>query len=200
MSFKNKKFEIVKKVISKEMCNFFVNYFTIKRQVAKTLFETKQISPFNAEYGNWNDGQVPNTYFCYSDIAMETLLLKLKPIVEKITNVKLIENCSYTRIYKKNDILEKHTDRNSCEISTTLNLGGDKEWPIYLEPNIKINLNPGDMLIYSGCDLEHWRDAFEGEEYFQSFFHYNNIEKDNSIKFDNRPHIGLPRFTKKNGN
>jgi hypothetical protein len=200
MSFKNKKFEIVKKVISKEMCNFFVNYFTIKRQVAKTLFETKQISPFNAEYGHWNDGQVPNTYFCYSDITMETLLLKLKPTVEKITNIKLIENCSYTRIYKKNDILEKHTDRNSCEISTTLNLGGDKKWPIYLEPNIKINLNPGDMLIYSGCDLEHWRDAFEGEEYFQSFFHYNNIEKNNFIKFDNRPHVGLPRFVKKNGN
>jgi hypothetical protein len=172
MSFKNKKFEIVKKIVSKEMCNFFVNYFTIKKQTAKTLFETKQISPFNIDYGHWNDPQAPNTYSCYADIAMETLLLKLKPVVEKITNIKLIENYSYTRIYKKGDVLKKHIDRKSCEISTTLNLGGDRNWSIYLEPNIKINLTPGDMLIYSGCELEHWRDAFEGEECFQSFFHY----------------------------
>jgi len=200
MSFKNKKFEIVKKIVSKEMCNFFVNYFTIKKQTAKTLFETKQISPFNIDYGHWNDSQAPNTYSCYADIAMETLLLKLKPIVEKITNIKLIENYSYTRVYKKGDILKKHIDRKSCEISTTLNLGGDRNWSIYLEPNIKINLTPGDMLIYSGCELEHWRDAFEGEECFQSFFHYNNIEKKDHIKFDNRLHVGLPEYTIKNGN
>lgn len=200
MSFKNKKYKIVKKVISKEMCNFFVNYFTIKRQTAKTLFETKQISPFSSDYGHWNDPQSPNTYSCYADIAMETLLLKLKPVVEKITNIKLVENYSYTRIYKKNDVLKKHIDRKSCEISTTLNLGGDINWSIYLAPNIKINLNPGDMLIYSGCELEHWRNEFEGEECFQSFFHYNNIEKKDHIKFDNRLHVGLPEYTIKNGN
>jgi hypothetical protein len=198
MSFKQKKFEIVKKVISKEMCNFFVNYFTIKRQTAKTLFETKQISIFNVDYGHWRDSHVPNTYTCYADIAMETLLLKLKPTVEKITNKKLIENYSYTRIYKKGDILKKHKDRKSCEISTTLNLGGDKNWFIYLEPSIKINLTPGDMLIYTGYELEHWRDAFEGEEYFQSFFHYNDIEKKDCIKFDTRLHVGLPLYTRKN--
>ena len=200
MNFKKKKFEVVKKIISKEMCNFFVNYFTIKKQVAKTLFETKQISPFSVDYGTWKDTIVPNTYHCYADIAMETLLLKFKPVIEKITGKKLIENYSYIRIYKKGDILKKHVDRQSCEISTSLNLGGDKDWPIFIEPNIKINLTPGDMLIYSGCKLEHWRDAFEGQEYFQSFFHYNNLEKKDHIKFDTRLHIGLPEYTKKNGN
>jgi hypothetical protein len=200
MNFRNKKFKVVKKIISKEFCNYFVNYFTIKRQVAKTLFETKQISNFASEYGHWRDPQAFNTYSCYADIAMETLLLKLKPEVEKVTGMKLIENYSYTRIYKKGDILEKHIDRKSCEISTTLNLGGDKDWPIYLEPNTKINLTPGDMLIYSGCELKHWRNAFEGEEYFQSFFHYNNVEKKEYIKFDGRLHVGLPEFVIKNGN
>ena len=68
---------------------------------------------------------------------------------------------SYARIYKNGDVLARHKDRYSCEISTTLNLGGDS-WPIYLDPTgkqgqagIKVDLEPGDMLIYSGCELEH---------------------------------------------
>ena len=27
---------------------------------------------------------------------------------------------------------------------------------------IKVDLKPGDMLLYSGCELEHWRDPFPG--------------------------------------
>ena len=75
--------------------------------------------------------------------------------------------------------IKKHKDRYSCEISTTLNLGGDN-WPIYLDPTgrekqagIKIELKPGDMLIYSGCDLEHWREEFNGDDCGQVFLHYN---------------------------
>ena len=93
---------------------------------------------------------------------METLLQKVKPAMEKHTGLKLSEPYSYARIYKEGDILARHKDRYSCEISSTLNLGGD-EWLIYLEPDIKVDLNPGDMLMYRGCDLEHWREKFEGE-------------------------------------
>lgn len=34
------------------------------------------------------------------------------------------------------------------------------------------------MLAYSGCDLEHWRDAFQGQDCCQVFLHYNNTEGD----------------------
>ncbi len=90
---------------------------------------------------------------------METLLQEVKPVMEKHTGLKLSETYSYARIYKNGDVLARHKDRYSCEISTTLNLGGDP-WPIYLDPTgktgqagIKVDLKPGDMLIYSGCDL-----------------------------------------------
>jgi hypothetical protein len=33
----------------------------------------------------WKDDQVPNTYSHYADIAMETLLLLVQPIMEKQT-------------------------------------------------------------------------------------------------------------------
>jgi len=213
MSFEKNKYIVIKKALSKEITLFIYNYFLIKKQVAKTLFEKKYISPFETMFGTWTDSQVPNTYSHYADIVMETLLLKLQPLMEKETKLQLIPNYSYARIYKKGDILKRHKDRFSCEISTTLNLGGDP-WPIYLDPTgsdnvideykqiyrpnppkgIKVNLKPGDMLVYRGNLLEHWREPFEGEECAQVFLHYNNKLTPNSEKniFDKRMHIGLP--------
>ncbi len=197
-NFKKDNFTVIKNAISKELAIFIYNYFLMKRQVARTMFDAKYISQFTTEFGIWNDEQVPETYSHYADIAMETLLLAVQPIMEKQTGCKLIPTYSYARIYKKGDVLERHRDRFSCEISTTLNLGGDL-WPIYIEPNIKINLNPGDMLIYKGNILDHWRDFFEGENCAQVFLHYNNEatpgSKDNV--FDGRIHLGLPKWFKK---
>jgi len=85
MNFKNKKYIVLKQVISNDLTLFLYNYILMKRQVAKTLFDTKYISPFETMFGVWTDKQVPNTYSHYADIAMETLLLKFKPVIEKIT-------------------------------------------------------------------------------------------------------------------
>ena len=220
MSFKKNKYIIIKKAISEDLAKFCNDYFMMKRNVARTMFDTKYISPFTTEFGVWNDEQVPETYSHYADIVMETLLIKLLPVMEKETGLKLNPNYSYARIYKKGDVLHRHKDRFSCEISTTLNLGGDK-WPIYLSPNenvglpdekkgittksnakgIKVDLNSGDMLIYKGNELEHWREAFKGENCAQVFLHYNNIKTKGSKEniCDRRPHLGLPAWFKKNG-
>ena len=213
MNFKKNKYLIIKNAISKDLATFIYNYFLIKQQVAKTLFNTRYISPFETMFGVWNDEQIPNTYSHYADIAMETLLLKVQPIMEKETSLKLIPNYSYARIYKNGDILKRHKDRFSCEISTTLNLGGDP-WPIFLSPyenvglpnekqgitteskskGIQINLKPGDMLVYKGNELEHWREFFNGENCAQVFLHYNNLKTKGSEEniFDKRLHLGLP--------
>ena len=55
----------------------------MKREVARTLFDTTTIPLFSQYFGTWADNQVPNTYSHYSDIAMETLLEKLLPVMEK---------------------------------------------------------------------------------------------------------------------
>ena len=119
MSFKKNKYSVLKNAISKELANFVYNYFLNKRNVAKILFDSRYISPFTEYWGIWHDEQVPNTYSHYSDIAMETLLQQVKPIMEKHTGLKLSETYSYARIYKKGDILARHKDRYSCERSTT---------------------------------------------------------------------------------
>jgi len=220
MIFNKRKYLIVKNCISKELANFCYEYFLLKRKVAETLFNKNYIPPFCTYFGTWNDAQVPNTYSHYADIVMETLLLKIHPIMEKETKLKLNPNYSYARIYKKGDVLHRHKDRFSCEISTTLNLGGDP-WPIYINTNekegsvygkktglykvqnykpstskgIEINLNPGDMLIYRGDLLEHWREKFDGENCGQVFLHYNNVATKGSKNniFDGRLHLGLPK-------
>ena len=204
MSFKKNKYTVLKNAVSKEVADMAYSYFLNKRKVARVLFDERYISPFTEYYGIWNDEQVPNTYSHYSDILMETLLQKVKPAMEKHTGLKLSETYSYARIYKQGDVLARHKDRYSCEISTTLNLGGDP-WPIYLDPTgktgqagIKVDLKPGDMLIYSGCDLEHWRDEFKGKDCGQVFLHYNKkgskMAKEN--QFDKRPFVGLPGWFK----
>ena len=205
MSFKKNKFIIIKNAISKELANFIYNYFLLKRNVAKKLFENRIIPPNEIMWGTWEDTQVMNTYSHYADIAMETLLSLIKPVMEKHTKLKLNENYSYARIYKKGDILHRHKDRFSCEISTTLNIGGDS-WPIFLEPSgesnkkgIKVDLGSGDMLVYKGNELEHWREEFKGETCAQVFLHYNNIETNgaNENIYDRRPHLGLSNYFRK---
>ena len=220
-TFKKNHYLVIKEAIDPKVANFVYNYFTMKKQVARTMFDTRFISPFTTEFGVWNDEQVPNTYSHYGDIAMETLLLAVQPKMEKLTGLKLNPTYSYARIYKKGDVLHRHKDRFSCEISTTMNLGGD-DWPIYLEnkKNVgapdttgpdgkkytasstnegkKITLKPGDMLVYKGTILEHWREVFLGEDCAQVFLHYNNRDSKDADKniFDGRPHLGLASYFK----
>ena len=202
--FKKTKYKVLKGAISKELASFVYSYFLKRREVASFLLEHKYMSPFTEYWGVWNDEQVPNTYSHYADLVMETLLQRVKPVMEKDTGLKLSETYSYARIYKKGDVLARHKDRFSCEISTTLNLGGES-WPIYLDPTgkvgqagIKIDLEPGDMLIYSGCDLEHWREEFKGKDCAQVFLHYNKAgsKKAKENAFDTRPFLGLPNWYK----
>ena len=55
------------------------------------------------------------------------------------------------------------------------------------------------MLIYRGCELEHWREAFEGDNCGQVFLHYNEANSPEGQKniYDGRPFIGLPQQYKK---
>ena len=104
MSFKKNKYKVLKQAISPELAKFIYTYFLNKRTTARFLFDQKYLSPFNREYGVWNDEQVPNTYSHYGDIAMETLLQILNSKMESETKLKLYPTYSYARIYKKGDI------------------------------------------------------------------------------------------------
>jgi hypothetical protein len=206
-NFKKDNFCVIEKAISTDLATFLYNYFSMQKQVYDTCIKERYISPFETMIGYYEspNEQIPNTYSQYANTAFETLLLKLQPVMEKTTGLKLYPNYTYARIYKPGDELKRHKDRFSCEISTTLNLGGDK-WPIFIEPSqkegmkgVSVNLQPGDMLVYRGNILEHWREPFEGKDCAQVFLHYNNSKTKGSKEnmFDKRPHLGLPSWFKK---
>jgi len=191
MSFQDKKYQIIKNAVSYDLANFILNYFLLKRDAVNFMYE-HNIHAQSPILGTWADTQIPNTYSCYGDFAMETLMVKMLPVMKQHTGLDLIPTYSYARAYKKGDELKKHKDRPSCEISTTLNLGGDP-WAIFVE-GTKVLLEVGDMLVYSGCELEHWREPFDGDICGQVFLHYNHVNGPfaDKNKYDGRPKLGLP--------
>ena len=196
MIFKTQKYQVIKNAISKELANFIFNYFLLKRDAVAWMYQNN-ITYDTGLLGTWSDDQVPNTYSHYADPVMETLLMKVLPVMQKEIDLKLVPTYSYARIYKHGDILHKHKDRPSCEISTTIHLGGDK-WSIFVE-GTEVLLDVGDMLVYSGCELEHWREPLEGNTCAQVFLHYNHVNGPFAEKnrFDKRPMLGIPPITNK---
>ena len=208
------KYQVIKKAISYELANFIFNYFLLKRDAVEWMYKNN-ITYDTGMLGTWTDKQIPNTFSCYADTVMETLLVKVLPVMAQETGLELIPTYSYARLYKKGDILHRHKDRPSCEISTTINLGGNP-WPIFIDgtgannivsgsetttivkpgapAGTKVILDVGDMLVYSGCELEHWREPFEGEVCGQVFLHYNHVNGPFAEKnrFDRRPMLGIP--------
>jgi len=219
MNFKTKKYQVIQKALSKELSNFIFNYMLLQRNAVDFLLKHRRVQQPNFFIGQRNGPQIPGAYSKYADWVMETLLMYMIPMIKAKTGMDLIPTYSYTRLYEKGNTLHRHKDRPSCEISTTLHLGGD-EWPIYMDPtgadNIlsgqgtttvvkpgapkgtRIDLKVGDMLIYAGCELEHWREPFQGSVCSQVFLHYNDVNgplaKTNFL--DKRSLLGLPHGLK----
>ena len=51
------------------------------------------------------------------------------------------------------------------------------------------------MVIYKGCDLEHWREPFKGKNIAQVFLHYTKkkVENMDNEKYDGRWCIGISK-------
>ena len=216
MSFKTKKYQVIRGALSKELSNFIFNYMMLQRDAVDFMVKNNKVNPVNPFMGKRDDPQIPGAYSKYADWVMETLLMFMIPIMKQRTGLELIPTYSYTRLYEKGNILHRHKDRSSCEISTTLHLGGD-EWPIHMDPTgannilsgretttivkpgapkgIRVDLKVGDMLIYAGCELEHWREPFQGNVCSQVFLHYNHAKGPFATTnlFDKRPLLGIPK-------
>jgi hypothetical protein len=191
--FKKNRYTIVKNVLSKDVIELVTQY---------ALFDEMQ--DFTADIG-----QVVGAHSKYADPVMESLLLKLQPVMEKATGLSLLPTYSFYRVYRNGDVLKKHQDRFSCEISCTVSFNYSYEeseysWPIYMDGEA-LYLKPGDIAVYRGIENEHWRDPLEFPEpvwHVQAFLHY--VDQNGpyaEYKFDKRPSIGeLPKNANPNKN
>lgn len=148
-----------------------------------------------------NDDQCPLSLGVYGDPIQSEIQELYRKKIEMLIGYELFPTYTYSRIYSPREILKRHRDRPSCQISLTATLDYDtfdnEPWDINFDPNIKTKLYPGDALIYKGCEIEHWRDSFVGISQTQVFFHYVDANGPYAMfKYDFRPSLGSSEQTK----
>jgi predicted 2-oxoglutarate/Fe(II)-dependent dioxygenase YbiX len=154
------------------------NYIIIPNFISS--YRANKLKDEFVEYSQKNnlegDSQIPTSSADYNYISFLELLCEKTPEVSEILEETVLPTYTYSRVYKNGSILKKHFDRDSCEISLTLHLGGDRPWLIWIKTpegkDCSAELNPGDAMMYLGTIAEHWRDDYAGEEYVQVFLHY----------------------------
>ena len=184
---------VIKKVLSDKECNFIKNYFFLKKRILDFRL-TNNISYPEEEkkygWGHYGDNQCTEKTYCnYGDTLNDLYLIEFLPIVKKYSKEQIYPTYTYMRIYNKNAVLKKHLDRDECYISTTLFVSG-QPWDIYIGDK-KYSCEQGDMVIYKGFEVEHWRERFEGDYCLQIFFHYT---KEKKLMFDTRAMPGLQDY------
>jgi hypothetical protein len=199
MSFKDNLYEVVRGAISEDLLVHLDTEFELVKKIQYLIGGQSEEDKFM-----FGDNQVTNSFAHYSAFCFEALSLQLQPLMEEVTGVSLHPTYTYARIYYKGATMAEHIDRPSCEYSTTINISIDPEpWEIWFEDLNKrrfpILLYPGDLIVYKGDVLNHWRDEYKGERQTQAFLHYvDKNGKYQDYKFDKRPYIGLPAGTRGN--
>ena len=170
--------KIIKNFLNKEELNLLTHYISVKHKLNDnelTFFAKDPSKPLEPLIAT-GLGSTDNTG--YGDMVFDSLLICKTELMEQETGLSLLPTYSYWRMYTYGAFLKKHKDRPACEISLTVDLGGDKKWPLFIDDKPFLS-EPGDAILYRGCDQEHWREKFYGDWYAQLFLHYVDSEGPN---------------------
>ena len=220
--FKNNHYALIRNFIEPSMAYLLYRHMIMSALRCDYLSEEAPDYYDEAKDGTFiSDTQARNDYGRYGDPIFDTLLDTALTSIEDLTGLNLFPTYSYGRLYTLGTKLAPHTDRPGCEISGTLCLGYDisnvkdseYNWSIFVDPvpvdlnkypgyhvpreGIPLKLQPGDLALYRGCTLEHWREPFLGLNQAQVFLHYN--DKDGPFgkgegMYDFRPMLGVPEY------
>ncbi len=186
-------YQLVRNAIDKETLKFLQINMDVHENMYKVLVPPSPGKPFP-----FGDPQSPMSFSWYGSIHSESLLIYMKKIISEITQLELNESYSYSRTYFFGSPLLEHVDRPSCEISSTVCVQkGDTQWPIFFKlssgKTVEIELENGDMIVYRGNILPHWREPYRGSAHRQVFLHYVNAngEYSEQYKYDGRPALAL---------
>jgi hypothetical protein len=175
---KDFKYKVIKNFLSEEEKKLLKTFTILETRLNKTNFD-----PCLSSTPNLGD---------YSATIMESLLLNKKELMEKETELKLHPTYSFWRMYTAGSNLFKHKDRESCEISCTVNIGScGTPWPIFMD-DVPVTLETGDAAIYLGREVKHWREEFQGDWNAQVFLHY--VDKNGpyaDFHMDKRVYFGI---------
>lgn len=161
--FRKQRYLLVRRLLSEAMLSYLQTYYAVL--LANKMF--------------YRDKQCPLSLALSGDPAFDAMLEWLRPEVGRLIGSPVAPTYSYTRRYAKGDELDRHLDREACEISVTICVGipkGALPSPLWVQPldgrAAKIEMFEGDGCIYAGTEVEHWRDAFRATGYLQLFLHF----------------------------
>lgn len=161
---------------------FFRNGYLLVDNIidSKLLFETpppnlfgqyryKKIegNKFIETQGSEVEKQVPGSLSRYSYPLYKDYQTYIRLKLEKIIGEKLYNTYYYDRFYYVDQELTKHVDRDSCEISVSIQISTNSKNPwefclIDLSGNEKkLKMKNGFGVVYLGCDVLHWRDSLK---------------------------------------
>ena len=133
-------------------------------------------------------GEHHRSWNSYGHEAWEAVLEMCCPPLAKKVGGNIVPTYSYQRMYLNGAAMAHHSDRPSCQISLTINLGQSHPWSVYVtslktKKYVEIVQKPGDALLYLGCNVSHFRDYFQGDWYSQLFLHYVCANQENAEHF-----------------
>ena len=98
MSFKTKKYQVIRGALSRELANFIFNYMMLQREAVDLMLKHNKVNLYSPFIGTRTDQQIPGAYSKYADWVMEALLMFMIPIMRQRTGLELIPTYSYTRL------------------------------------------------------------------------------------------------------
>ncbi len=133
--------------------------------------------------GRWNmgDGQVTRRHGWHDEPMARFLHHQLTPFVSRVAGEPVKATYCYSSAYHGGAALPAHVDREQCEFTMSLLLDQSAElahdpWALWFAApsgHRRVVLNPGEAVLFRGCDLPHWRDAAPAEhEQTMLLFHY----------------------------
>lgn len=173
-------YHIIKSAVSKDLLDIYYLYSRYYLRIGCYFeFDSK-----SASMGRYADG------------VGEALLSHLEDRISDELGQQVLPSYSFLRFYTPESRLIKHVDRPACEITGTMTIGPKDitPWPIHLQLEDRVvsaELEPGDLLLFRGPTIPHWRDPLPDGHCLQVFLHYVFKDGDyEEYKFDQREKIG----------
>lgn len=202
--FIKNRYVVLRNFIPKEILQITLdNWKTIEHN--EKMFDSCMAQEEDITY-NTPETQKWKSHGCHTFPPAVGLHRWLKDKLNETFELVLEETYNYSRKYVRGAILKAHTDRPSCEISTTICLDyktdDNTPWKIWLnneknwivekddqlslydkvqnvprserKKSISVSLEPGDVLVYQGPNVVHWRDTLVGDYSYHIFCHFVN--------------------------
>ena len=180
--FEQNGYVVLKDALSKERCQELTDHMF-------SLYDNEKLE---------KDDQCPLSDSIYGDPLFDNVLQEFAGPIGTHIGKNLLPTYTYARIYRPGEILKPHKDRPACQYSATLTLGYDAKqvWPIYFndKKETQVDLEVGELAVYSGCEITHWRPAFKGKWQVQVFFHYVDADGPYASEYkDGRAELGTKK-------